>query len=156
MLRRTPASFPSTDLGVEEQVYLLYPWVFAAAHALGTQRAAYAVFGAVFVASLVCALNTDLHGGPGFFLLQYRGWEVISGVLTCHALIVTRVFWDSEGEQFRRRALLWPQLSFVALETIAGYLFQFEEYSLSATICGLAGTVVFFIAGQARQLRTRT
>ena len=138
-------------LGVEEQVYLMYPWVFAAAHVLSTHHpaGAYIVFGAVFTLSLACACTVDMHGGPGFFLLQYRGWEVLVGVLTCHALIVSRMFWDkaAEDDQFRRRALIWPQLAFVMLETTAGLLYQYPEYSLVATICGLLGTVVFFIAG---------
>ena len=47
----------------------------------------------------------------------------------------------------RKRALIWPQVSFVVLETIAGLLFRYPEYSLTATVSGLAGTAVFFIAG---------
>ena len=130
-------------LGVEEQVYLLFPWIFAAAH-FCTERwhaSPYVVFGAVFLASLTCALNVDRRSAAGFFLLQYRGWEVVFGVLTCHALVHSNVL----GNKWR--VLFWPQISFVLLESVAGWLFQYPEHSLTATVCGLAGTAVFLISG---------
>jgi peptidoglycan/LPS O-acetylase OafA/YrhL len=131
-------------LGVEEQVYLLYPWVFAAAH-FCTERwhhSPYIVFGAVFLASLTCTLNVDRLSAAGFFLLQYRGWEVVLGVLTCHALVHSNALCNNGW-----RVLFWPQISFVLLESVAGWLFQYPEHSLTATICGLAGTAVFLISG---------
>jgi len=137
-------------LGVEEQVYLLYPWIFAAAHIYTTRSYffPYIIFGVIFLASLTCALKADRQTAYGFFLLQYRGWEVIVGVLTCHVLMYSKVFSSFETEDgFRNNVLYWPQLSFVVLISGSLWLFQYPEYSIMCTICALAGTAIFFISG---------
>ena len=146
-------------LGVEEQFYALYPWMFGAAHALGSQLATYAVLGATLATSFVSALGVDSHSGAGFFLLQFRGWEVIVGVIACHVLVYSSHFVDAHPgttkvEPTRRRALLWPQLAFVGLVALGLRLFLFPEHSRKATLCALAGTVSFFIAGHGHDWKT--
>ena len=132
-------------LGVEEQFYALYPWLFATAHVLGSQFATYSVLGSTLAMSFMCALGVDSHSGPGFFLLQYRGWEVLVGVVTCHVLVVSRRFVN---------ARLWPQLTFVGLVSLGLWLFYFPEHSRKATLCALAGTVAFFISGHGHDWQT--
>ena len=139
-------------LGVEEQVYLLYPWIFAVAHlyAARSKQSPYYVFGVVFLASFTCAVMADANNPSSFFLLQYRGWEVIVGVLICHALMYSKCFGGiktKDGSILRNNVLYWPQLSFVVLESVALWLFQYPKYSLISTIFALAGTAVFFISG---------
>lgn len=79
-------------LGVEEQVYLLYPWIFAVAHlyAARSKQSPYYVSGVVFLASFTCAVMAEANNPSSFFLLQYRSWEVIAGVLICHALMYSK------------------------------------------------------------------
>ena len=119
-----------------------------------SQLRPYLVFGSLFVVSLACAMNVDLMSGAGFFLLQYRAWEVLIGVITCHALIFSNLFSSVVERKFCVGALFWPQILFVMLETIALWLFQYPKYSLLSTICGLAGTTVFFISGHGYEWRT--
>ena len=146
-----------------EQFYALYPWLFAAAHASRSRLATYAVLCAPLAASFVCSLTVDTHGGPGFFLLQYRGWEVLIGTVVCHALVFssdeggTRENGHAPPERMRlngsasdvgpRRRAFWAQLGFVVLVPLSLYLFLYPEHSRKATLCALAGTVSFFIAG---------
>ena len=82
-------------LGVEEQLYLLYPWIFVLAHRCANsyhRLAPYAVYGALFFASIFGAriIDDQQRMEKGFFLLQYRAWEVLVGVITCHLLVYSK------------------------------------------------------------------
>ena len=107
----------------------------------------------MFLASFTCAVNADATASS-FFLLQYRGWEVIVGVLICHALMYSKCFGGiktDDGSLLRNNVLYWPQLSSIVLVSASLWLFQYPEYSLICTICALAGTSIFFISGHGYQ-----
>ena len=69
------------SLGVEEQFYLIFP-VLVALVARRWRRAFLPVLGVLFAASLTLALTqSDTFPTQAFYLLQYRFWELLAGVL---------------------------------------------------------------------------
>jgi Predicted acyltransferases len=71
------------SLGVEEQFYILYPWLIALLVRF-RKGAALPVIGAIIVASLLAEMFLEFKGGssPAFFLLPTRMWELgIGGFL---------------------------------------------------------------------------
>ena len=69
------------SLGVEEQFYLIFP-VIVGLLARRWRRALLPVLGGLFAASLALALTkSDTFPTQAFYLLQYRFWELLAGVL---------------------------------------------------------------------------
>ena len=81
-------------LGVEEQLYLLYPWIFALAHRYANSHyrlAPYVVYGALFLLSIVGALVIDdqQRMEKGFFSIAVPR---MGGIGRCYHLPFTSVF----------------------------------------------------------------
>ena len=65
------------SLGVEEQFYILFPWLIAGLARI-SRRASIPVLAAIVLASLSLDIVVRYHGGavPAFFLLPTRAWEL--------------------------------------------------------------------------------
>jgi len=167
-------------LGVEEQLYLLYPWIFVLAHRFANSHCRlvpYIVYGALFLLSIIGARmindQQQQHMNYGFFLLQYRAWEVLVGVITCHLLVYskwtitsytsTRTREDdvesvslltaksSPLKQYFNARLIFIQIASIALVAWSGHLFFYPEYKFLATVAALTGTALFFVSGHGYQ-----
>ncbi|MFI5298403.1 MAG: acyltransferase family protein [Polyangiales bacterium] len=67
------------SLAVEEQFYLLYPWLLAIAWKAGDKATRRLVVGTAIASFLFCVWLTRSHGGAAFYLLPARGWELLLG-----------------------------------------------------------------------------
>ena len=100
-------------LGLEEQFYLCYPWMFVAAHI----SKVYLVFGFLAVVSFCFYVRFEEKDPvTAFFMLHCRGWEVLVGVLSCHLVVHSGVSCirrrsasdERRGIESMRRAVFGP------------------------------------------------
>lgn len=69
------------SLGVEEQFYLLFPLALAGLWRLRRARLASALWVAALASLAIAALVAGPHPRTAFFLLPFRGWELLAGAL---------------------------------------------------------------------------
>lgn len=70
------------SLSVEEQFYIFFPLVLLAIKFVPGRSKYYWLFGLLAIGSLVCAnLEVVVNPTSAFYLVQFRGWELLVGVL---------------------------------------------------------------------------
>lgn len=67
------------SLAVEEQFYLLYPWILLAAHRFVRPALRPLLAAAGLVSFGLCLIETRRNPSAAFYLLPYRAWELLLG-----------------------------------------------------------------------------
>jgi len=146
-------------LGVEEQFYFLFPWLFGIAHIGNNLKTKVLVFGTLALVSMCLRLY---HGARGeeiyaFFLLHSRAWEVFFGVITCHYLVEKSPSGKPLFGNDKSRTLKKVQIfSFVCV--VAAHFVQINDshaMTVLATLMAVSGTAAFFAAGHGQNWSSR-
>ena len=133
------------SLGVEEQFYLLFPWVFLlwlVVRARGGERrnVGTLVLGALLLVSLLyCAYTTRRNPALAYYGLPARFWELAAGGLLFQFHSAgRRLVRDASGPQ---SAQLWVSLGLIVLGFVASVQAWFPFPWAFAAVVGTAGVI---------------
>jgi len=126
------------SLGVEEQFYLLFPFMFLLVR--GKRWATFLLLGVAALTSLTTYIGlwTD-HRMSVFYLTPFRLWELIAGALVCIAYRT----WGCSLEPAHQRLLKWGFLCALLAVLFSDRL---PEH-FATTICVLCSSGVLYLSG---------
>jgi peptidoglycan/LPS O-acetylase OafA/YrhL len=129
------------SLAVEEQYYVLFPFVLVAAWPWG-RRIVFALIGGLTAISLLIA-SWAAHNHPfaGFFLLPARGWEILVGATV--ALIIRTDPLEKRVSRSTAQALGIAGLVLVALPVFLFDRNTADPVLLALPVCGTVLLIVF-------------
>jgi len=129
------------SLAIEEQFYLLFPWLLFLIHRYRQRLRSQVLIGLTITSFLACVAVTAVSDAAAFFLLPFRAWELLLGSLLALRLVVPL-----------RRSLPRNALAVAGLAMILYSVFHFSpatRFPGAAAALPTVGTALLIYTGAA-------
>ena len=136
------------SLGIEEQFYIFFPFLFALIFRKGLKFTTNVVFFLAISSFLLCIFITAKHQQAAFYLLPFRAWELLAG-----SLLTLKIFPNIKQRQLRNiisiaalGLIILPMLTYTKATPFPGFYAIFPVLGAALLIqIGAKGSVVSFL-----------